>query len=416
MIEAVPVDLARLGLDRGAHVILAAALIQAGEGQRVAVFGDDENLALHVRAWARTRGHGFEPAGPADILAAGTSISGARLVGWLAQGTASSSRWRDAQRATGQSIDPAQGPDAIAEHPPATWGLAARGAAVEAGGPQFRFPLADKDRIWADEAASLYAQALSCQWDPAQVIPWDAPLDHPDGIEDALVQILTFLIENETAALIIPARFASQIHPHFREVQQLLAIQAADEARHIEVFTRRARLRRTELGLSTAGGQESLRTLVEEPDFELASLLLSVLGEGTFVNLLWFIHRHAPDECTRTIMKLTAQDEARHVAFGVAHLARHASLEPELLDRMASAIERRHGVLRDTAGLNEEVFDSLVLLAAGSLEPEAIARGHAAVVDLNQQMHQGRLQRLRLLGFDKERAAALSELHTRNFM
>jgi hypothetical protein len=304
----------------------------------------------------------------------------------------------------------------VVERPGPTWGLAARGAAVEAGGPAFGFPLDEKDRVWADEAAELYAQALGGQWDPATAIPWDAPLEHSDELEDALVGVLTYLIENETAALVIPARFAAQVHPHFREVQQLLAIQAADEARHVEVFSRRARMRRGELGLSTVGGQQSLRTLVEEPDFEMASLLLSVLGEGSFVSLLWFLHRHAPDECTRALMKLAAQDEARHVAFGVAHLARHARLDPTLLERMAAAIERRHDVLRETTGLNEEVFDALVVLAAGSLEPAAVGRGHQAVVELTSQMHSGRRQRLRLLGFPPERAEALSGLHTRNFM
>ena len=59
---------------------------------------------------------------------------------------------------------------------------------------------------------------------------------------------MTFLIENETAALSIPSRFIAQLHPHFREVMQVLAIEAADEARHIEVFTRRALLKRTQLG------------------------------------------------------------------------------------------------------------------------------------------------------------------------
>jgi hypothetical protein len=72
-----------------------------------------------------------------------------------------------------------------------------------------------------------------------------------------VVQVMTFLIENETAALIVPASFLARIHPHFREILQLLAIQAADEARHIEVFTRRALLLCKELGLSTAAGQES---------------------------------------------------------------------------------------------------------------------------------------------------------------
>jgi len=89
----------------------------------------------------------------------------------------------------------------------------------------------------------MYAQAAAAQWDPAKVVPWDAEFELPEEIEDAVVQIMTYLVENETAALVVPSRFVAQIHPHFREVMQVLAIQAADEARHIEVFTRRALLK-----------------------------------------------------------------------------------------------------------------------------------------------------------------------------
>jgi hypothetical protein len=228
--------------------------------------------------------------------------------------------------------------------------------------------------------------------------------------------VMTYLIENETAALLVPARFLGRLHPHFREVMQLLAITTADEARHIEVFTRRAKLRRSELGLSTAGGQASLATLFDEPDFAIASFLLSVLGEGSFLSLLWFLRDHAPDECTREVARFAAQDEARHVAFGLAHLQRHVGEDPALRGRLASAIERRHGALASTAGLNAEVFDALVLLAAGGWSPTQLREGHAAVVKLVAEMDQGRRNRLARLGFDAESAAALSSLHTRNFM
>src|SRR5438034_3146424 len=120
------------------------------------------------------------------------------------------------------------------------------------------------------------------------------------------------------------------MHPDFREVMQVLAVQAADEARHVEVFTRRALLRRREMGLSTAGGQASLQTLVDEPDFAVASFLLSVLGEGTFLSLLWFLERFAPDPVTAAVCRLAAQDEARHVAFGMAHLREHIAADPGL--------------------------------------------------------------------------------------
>jgi hypothetical protein len=84
--------------------------------------------------------------------------------------------------------------------------------------------------------------------------------------------------------------------------------------------------------------------------------------------------------------------------------------------RLAAAVERRHAALERTAGLNEEVLDSLLLLAAGSLNPAAIRAAHDGVVALRQEMDQGRRQRLRKLGFEEREAAALSALHTRNFM
>ena len=51
-----------------------------------------------------------------------------------------------------------------------------------------------------------------------------------------------------------------------------------------------------------------LQTLIEEPDFSLASFLLSVLGEGTFLNLLSFLERHAPDPVTRQVAVKIAPD------------------------------------------------------------------------------------------------------------
>jgi hypothetical protein len=351
------------------------------------VRGTSPTLGVDLPAWCRAQGHALV----GEIITRGAA-----------------DRWHDAERAG--TVDVA------VELPPARWGLAARGALVEAGAPQLELAFAVKRDVWADEAARLYAQAAAAQWDPATAIPWDAPIAHPAEVEDAIVQLMTYLIENETAALLVPVRFLGRLHPHFREVMQLLAIQAADEARHIEVFTRRARLRRTELGLSTAGGQASLATLFDEPDFAVASFLLAVLGEGSFLALLWFIRDHAPDLCTREVARLAAQDEARHVAFGLAHLARHAAIDATLLGRLAAAIERRHAALAQTSGLNAEVFDALVLLAAGSWTPADLRRGHAAVVALVAEMDAGRRMRLTRLGFDAASAERLSSLHTRNFM
>ena len=388
-------DLGELGLDGGGHVLLTRELRRLPVGGVLAVQGRSPELGVHLRGWCRAAGHG---------LADGNGR------GWLVtRGPAEDDRWRGAERSSTPGGD-------VVDRPPATWGLAARGARVEQGGPAFPFALDRRDEVWSGSAAAIYRQAVANQWDPATAVPWTEPFDLPDDVEAAVVQVMTYLIENENAALAVPARFLGQVHPHFREVVQALAVQIADEARHVEVFTRRAGLRGLPPGLSTVGGQASLLTLLEEPDYAVAHFLLSVLGEGTFLPLLAFLETYGPDPVTRRVAHLALADEGRHVAFGMAHLEDVLAADPGLRPRLATAIRRRHDALADTAGLNADVFDSLVVLAAGSWDPAAIARGYAAVQFLQQEMATGRRRRLVKLGFPPDEAAALSDLHTRNFM
>ena len=144
--------------------------------------------------------------------------------------------------------------------------------------------------------------------------------------------------------------------------------------------------------------------------------MLSVLGEGTFLALLSFIERHAPDPVTAAVARLALADEARHVAFGMAHLGSVVAHDPAQRSRLAGAIHRRHDVLATTAGLNADVVDALTLLAAGTLRPAAITEGFARVQALEAEMADGRRRRLVRLGFPPAEAGALAALHTRNFM
>jgi hypothetical protein len=394
------VDLGDLGFDDGAHLLLQRALGSVPPGAILEVVGRAPALAVDLPAWCRRLGH------------RATRHEG--VLAWtIDPGPSQRGRWAGAERAG------APGPDGIVASAPRNWGLAARGALVERGATAERsspFDIRDRDLVWAEIAPALYAQAAAQQWDPGTAIDWDATIDiHPD-VDRAVVQVMTYLIENEQAALVVPAKLLARIHPHFREVLQLLAVQAADEARHIEVFARRAVLTGLPMGTSTVGGRQSLATLLDEADFSMASFLLSVLGEGSFLNLLEFLDVHAPDPVTRQVTGLARRDEARHVAFGVAHLRYQADRDGQVLSRLRGAVERRYSALVDTAGLNADVFDSLVLLAAGGWEPGAIAAGYRAVMTLQDEMDQGRQRRLIHLGFPADEAADISALHTKNFM
>jgi hypothetical protein len=392
------IDIENLGLDAGAHLLIKHGLCSVPVGGEILVTGSAPGWEAQLSAWCRAQGH------PLTFTDGKAHITRSDI---------HAGRWRGATQ-TGHSDPQLSG--AVHEHALPSYGLAARGATVEAGAPEFAFRLNQKHEVWTDSAADLYAQAVAAQWNPELAIDWDAPFELADEVEDAVAQVMTYMIENENAALVVPARFLGQMHPHFREVQAVLAIQVADEARHIDVFTRRLRLRGREPALSTAGGQASLKTLLDEPDFSVAGFLLSVLGEGTFVSLLNFLHEHGPDPVTRQICRLAARDEARHVAFGMAHLLRRLEHEPEFRSRLAHAVETRNDSLSGTSGLNEEVFDALILLAAGEFTPAAISKGYARVQTLMTDMAEGRLARLLRLGFEGKAAQRLAALHTRNFM
>src|SRR5262249_51674002 len=195
----VDVDLGSLSFSQGGHLLVKRALQRVGAGKAIIVSGTSPELEIDLRGWCRDEGHTLQlqpnnGRGPTEAV--------------IINGGAETSRWTGAQGA---------GEAATAlSNPPRRWGLAARGATVESGSPEFDFHLVNKAEVWADEAARLYAQAVAAQWDPATAIPWTTPFDLDDDVEDAVVQIMTYLIETETAALIFPSRLIPPLHPHFR--------------------------------------------------------------------------------------------------------------------------------------------------------------------------------------------------------
>jgi hypothetical protein len=79
-------------------------------------------------------------------------------------------------------------------------------------------------------------------------------------------------------------------------------------------------------------------------------------------------------------------------------------------------VESRYDTLAQTSGLNEEVFDALVLLAAGGWSTQQIASGFDKVQGLKEDMAGGRQMRMKRLGFERDDAKRLAALHTRNLM
>jgi TusA-related sulfurtransferase len=295
-------------------------------------------------------------------------------------------------------------------------GFAPRGAVVESGAPAFDFSINERDAVWAAEVADLYEQATGNQWDASRDIPWDRLTPLPPPLERAVCQLMTFLTENEYSALYVPAKFIPRINPQFNEVVMFLSTQMMDESRHIEAFTKRALANGGGLQYSAASTQLSLKTLFDQHDFTSASFLLSVLGEGTFLDLLRFIEKHAPDPVTAEICRRARIDETRHVHFGMAHMRWYLGQDPTHYNHLLRAVRERATFMSAVTEVSPRVQEALAILAAGGLDPQRLPEGIAQVQELVAQMHEHRVRRLQNAGFTPEQSVEISELHTPNFM
>ncbi|HEY2382429.1 MAG TPA: sulfurtransferase TusA family protein [Terriglobia bacterium] len=304
----------------------------------------------------------------------------------------------------------------IPVHADPSTGFSPRGSVIEQGAPVFDFEVVDSAAAWSPGAGELYEQAGAGQWNATTDIPWGQLHAIDLEVERAVCQIMTFLAENEFSALYVPAKWIARIHPHFMETVFFLATQVRDEARHIEVFIKRALANGGGLQFSSASTQHSLKSLLDRDDFLEASFLLSVLGEGTFLDLLRFLETHAPESVTQEISRRTRSDEARHVHFALQHIQHAIGADPGVKKRLRKAISDRASALSDVRMLNPLVEESLVILAAGGLAAAGLPYGTEAVRQLHSTMHENRVKRLQLVGFEESEARELSEMHTPNFM
>ena len=157
-------------------------------------------------------------------------------------------------------------------------------------------------------------------------------------------------------------------------------------------------------------------TLLDEHDFTASSLLLNVLGEGTFLDLLRFIETHAPDAATAAAARLAHRDERRHVHFGISNIKRTVAIDPNAVGPLVAAAEARAAKLISLSGLSPVLVEALTIMAARSIQPADLSDAAAAVRALTQTMERNRLRRLQACGLSPATARHLSDLHTPNLM
>lgn len=295
-------------------------------------------------------------------------------------------------------------------------GLLTRGIITQENSPIYDFELSFKEQVWSNPISVLYEEGKNLQWNATTDIPWNEIPNLNPVLEKAVCQIMTYLVENEFSALYIPGKFISKINPYYMEVPLFLSSLMNDEARHIEVFTKRANANGGGFQYSSEVTQRSLFSLFKEDDYIKSSFLLHVMGEGTFVDLLSFLEKHMPDDATKKIIRLAKRDEMRHVAYGVEHVKSAIEQNPNRINALKNTAYKRKKFMDEVSSESSILLESLAILAGGSNEPEDYKRGFDLVEELKQKMNTNRIKRLIDIGMDEDLANDISKVHTPNFM
>ena len=275
-----------------------------------------------------------------------------------------------------------------------------RGSVPRPGVARYGYFVPEKSDIWADNATLIYEEAVQRQWSSATDIPWESVQPLPDDVEQAICQICTFLTEVEFVAGDAPGQWLKQISPDHYEVALFLISQVMDEARHLDVFRKRALA--NGCGLLEAGGaMRALRNIMDAKDFSEMSALMHLVGEGFVQTMFRTGEFIAQNEAEQTIFQLCAQDESRHVGFGVMHLRYVLENQPERREEFHSYLDKAEELFGHPTSANVGFQESLMITLGGG--KQNTDKGFELLMALQRKQVTEYLHRLKVAGMPERR-------------
>ncbi len=258
------------------------------------------------------------------------------------------------------------GPYASRDEAPRDMTSRLRGAKPREGALRQGLSYQTRADVWADQCRSLYEEAVQRQWSSARDIPWDTLHELPDETERAMCQLSTMLAEVEFIAGDVPGQWLPAISGEEFEVGLFLTTQIMDEARHADVFRKRALANGG--GMLAQGAALGLRNLLDAKDFTEMSVLMHVQAEGFVQSMFRMGELIGPTQADKRIFRMAAQDESRHLAFGVMHLKHVLTETPERREEIHHYLDKAEGEAAAGGGGDvtfPPVFESLALLLGG---------------------------------------------------
>lgn len=294
------------------------------------------------------------------------------------------------------------GYDDLPEIPRGPRGSAPRGAAYDVVEQADLGPtLNRKSDVWAYKVASFTEEAMSRQWDATTDIPWhELPgCERSMEVEIAFAQLCTFFTEVEMIATDLPAKWLWRMNNQFSEVKHFIATQAMDEARHAEVFRKRALAGGVGLMHALPQVEHSLKAILDGDTYSEASAFMHLLAEGNILTLFRFSEFISPTSVDKKMFRLVMQDEARHVSYGLQHLKWIIDHTPERKEQLHLALDEAENMTLNQ--FDSALFEAMIVCAGKGTKPDQIKKGVEIVGLLQIKQVEEYFHRLRRAGFEE---------------
>ena len=245
------------------------------------------------------------------------------------------------------------------------------------------------------ELRALYEKGKLAQWNAEHDVDWSIPcgpeqwIVTPEGsllaqvlklmgrdeqtqraaAFEEIAYLLSQLLHGEQAALQLCGQLTSACEK--MDEKWYAASQVADEARHVEVFSKLLQRKFGQIHPISPTLKILLEKLLQAPSVREKTLGMQTLFEGMAVGIMDLLRSQCRNALLADVLRRVEQDEARHAAFGVLMMRR--------VVRRASAEERAQMEdwsfsILEALNANQQL-DMLALLGPKyGIEPEAVVR------------------------------------------
>ena len=223
---------------------------------------------------------------------------------------------------------------------------------------------------------ALYERAKQAQWNASTDVDWSIAVPYGEPLrDDSSYAMASFeasplarrgrpvwdtfrwelqswmvsqFLHGEQGALVVAARLVEAV-PEL-DGKFYAASQAVDEARHVEVFSRYLREHVPEPYPITGSLSRLLRDILTDSRWDVTALGMQIVVEALAMAAFRLAEHTFHDDLIKSIARLVARDEARHISFGVLTL--------EGIYRELSAAERaeREDLVLESATLMRRRF------------------------------------------------------------